>query len=84
MKPVDFPGCNVTFAKDQPEYQPLPAIKINSPQGEVISCWELSDEEIERLKVTRKVYLSMWTFNNPLTPVILTTDLNELVPATAR
>lgn len=24
MKPVDFPGTNVVFAKEQPEYIPLP------------------------------------------------------------
>ena len=28
MKPVEFPGVNVIFAKDQPEYMPLPAMKI--------------------------------------------------------
>lgn len=34
MKPVEFPGVNVVFAKDQPEYMPLPAMKIpNDPQG---------------------------------------------------
>nr|UVY42675.1 MAG: hypothetical protein [Bacteriophage sp.] len=27
MKPVEFPGVNVVFAKDQPEYMPLPAMK---------------------------------------------------------
>jgi hypothetical protein len=34
MKPVEFPGVNVVFAKDQSEYMPLPAMKIpNDPQG---------------------------------------------------
>lgn len=34
MKPVEFPGVNVVFAKDQPEYMPLPAMKIpNAPAG---------------------------------------------------
>lgn len=28
MKPVEFPGVNVVFAKDQPEYVPLPAMKV--------------------------------------------------------
>lgn len=37
MKPVEFPGVNVVFAKDQPEYMPLPAMKIpNDPQGLII------------------------------------------------
>lgn len=33
MKPVEFPGVNVVFAKDQPEYIPLPAMKVqNAPK----------------------------------------------------
>lgn len=37
MKPVEFPGVNVVFAKDQPD-MPLPAMKIpNDPQGLIIT-----------------------------------------------
>lgn len=44
MKPVEFPGVNVVFAKDQPEYMPLPAMKIpNDPQGFIITKWQLSN-----------------------------------------
>jgi hypothetical protein len=35
MKPIEFKEKNVVFAKDQPQYQPLPALKtkesINNP-----------------------------------------------------
>lgn len=30
MKPVEFPGVNVVFAKDQPEYIPLPAMEFQT------------------------------------------------------
>lgn len=53
MKPVEFPGVNVVFAKDQPEYMPLPAMKIpNDPQGLIITKWQLSPEELERIKAS--------------------------------
>lgn len=53
MKPVEFSGVNVVFAKDQPEYMPLPAMKIpNDPQGLIITKWQLSPEELERVKET--------------------------------
>lgn len=53
MKPVEFPGVNVVFAKDQPEYIPLPAMKVpNDPQGLIITKWQLSPEELERVKET--------------------------------
>lgn len=49
MKPVEFPGVNVVFAKDQPEYMPLPAMKIpNDPQGLIITKWQLSPEELSK------------------------------------
>lgn len=62
MDVVKFPECNVTYAKDQPEYQSLPALKM--PDGEIVTCWRLSI--IERLKIlfTGKIWLSVLTFNN--------------------
>ena len=77
MKPVEFPGHNVVFAKDQPEYLPLPALRVPGPEGEVITCWELSDEELEEIKRTKRIYLSQWTFNNPLQPIRMTTELSD-------
>ena len=34
MKPIKFKGHNVVFAEDQPEYQPLPALKY--ADGDVV------------------------------------------------
>lgn len=33
MTPIEFPEHNVVFAKDQPEYLPLPAHKSNGVTG---------------------------------------------------
>ncbi len=70
MSPVEFPGCNLVFAKDQPEYMPLPVHKAKD--GVVVSCWKLTPEEFVILTETRQIYLTMLTFNQPLTPVLLT------------
>ena len=64
MKPVDFKGSNVKIAEHQEEYQTLPALVL--PDGNVYSCWELDDDEIERLIKTKKLYISQMTFNYPL------------------
>ena len=71
MKPIKFKEQNCTFAKDQPEYIPLPALRLHSNGGEVISCWKMSF--IERLKVlfTGKVWLSLMMFGQPVTPSFL-------------
>ncbi len=74
MKPTSpvIPGSNVTeiiYAEQQPEYIPLPSIR--TPDGIVLSRWELSDEELARVVQTRSVYLALHTFNNPLQPIQL-------------
>ena len=71
MKPVEFKHQNVVFAKDQPEYQPLPALKLDSPEGEVISCWRMSFKERIKVLFTGKVWVSLMSFNKPLTPSFL-------------
>ena len=77
MNPTEFKGQNVIFAKDQPEYLPLPALKL--PDGMVITCWEMTDEEFEELSKTRKVYVSQLTFNMPLTPLSVQTGLDGFI-----
>lgn len=79
MKPTEFEEQNVVFAKDQPEYQPLPAHKaLNDTRGTVVSCWELSPEEIELINQTGKVYVSQLTFNQPLQPLFVAVDKYEI------
>lgn len=79
MKPIEFPEQNIVFAKDQPEYLPLPAHKADSQQGEVISCWQLSFKERIKILFTGKLWISLMTFNKPLTPMLPTTNKWDLL-----
>ena len=72
MKPITFKGINVTFAKNQPPYLPLSAFR--SDDGLVVSLWEMSWKECFKILLTRKVWLSMMTFNNPPMPVKISTN----------
>ena len=78
MKPIEFKHQNVVFAKDQPEYMPLPALRLNTPQGEVISCWKMSARERIKVLFTGKIWVSLISFNNPLTPSYLTVNRKEV------
>lgn len=78
MKPVKFKHQNVVFAEDQPEYQQLPALKIDTPTGEVISCWRLSFKERVKIIFTGKVWLSLMSFNKPLTPSFIAVNRKEV------
>lgn len=75
MEPISFKGSNVVIGEDQPQYRSLPALVAGD--GFVISCWSLSDEEIEIIKKQRCIYLRQYTARQPLQPVLLTTDLSE-------
>lgn len=77
MKPIKFKGQNCTFAEDQPQYQPLPAFKAST--GEVVTCWELTNEDFEKIVETRCIFVCVNTFNNPLQPMFLSSDINELL-----
>ena len=79
MNPVEFKESNCTYAEDQPEYLPLPVFKSDSPSGECISCWQLSWKERFKILFTGKLWLSMWTFNKPLTPVLPTVNKKDLI-----
>jgi len=71
MKPVTFPEQTVVYAANQPEYQPLPAHRIpDSPEGEIITCWELSPEEASELIWSRRLYIRVCTFGQPLQPIL--------------
>ena len=76
MKPTEFSEQNVVFAKDQPEYLPLPAYRTED--GVVITCWEPTEEEILMLIETRKIYLSQMTFKQPLQPLFMAIDKKEI------
>lgn len=77
MEPVNFEDANVVFGANQPEYIPLPAEKRPGRSGEIVTCWELSPDELKRVQETRKIWLGVLTFGQPLQPVIVSVDKPE-------
>lgn len=61
----------VVFAEDQPEYAPLPAAV--SPDGVVMTEWELSAEDLATLLNGGRIRMWMSTFGRALQPVMLET-----------
>jgi hypothetical protein len=75
MKPIELEIENlpvITYAKDQPEYQPLPCVKL--PNGDIATRWELTEAERDAIWNSKEFYLVMSTFNRPLTPVLPMAD----------
>lgn len=72
MKPINFPGANVIFGKDQPNYLPLPAYHEKASfEAYAVSCWKLSFFERIKILFNGKLWLCMATYQKPLTPCIL-------------
>lgn len=59
----------VIIAKDQPEYIPLPASVDNN--GVVMTEWEPTAEELQKLFTGGRIRLWIYTYNHPLQPVML-------------
>lgn len=78
MKAVEFKHQNIVFAKDQPEYMPLPALRIDSAEGEVISCWKMSIKERLKVLFFGRVWLSLMSFNKPLTPSYMSVNRKDV------
>ena len=66
MKPLYFNEQNVVYAKNQPEYLPLPSHL--DKDGIVTSCWGLSWKERIKALFTGVIYFQQMTFNKPLQP----------------
>jgi hypothetical protein len=70
MNPVKTEQSNVTYT--HPAYQDLPARKTEHDGLPAIECcWELSDEELEVIKQTRRVYVSIISTAQP--PICVST-----------
>ena len=79
MKPVEFKEQNVVYAENQKPYLPLPAFKADTPRGEVVSCWELNFIERVRILFTGKLWVSLMSFDKPLTPSFLSTKKSDVL-----
>lgn len=66
MKIIDFPGSNAIYAKNQPEYLPLPSHR--TADGFVTSCWEPTIWECIKMIFGAKIWVMIMTNNKPLQP----------------
>jgi len=59
----------IVFAKDQPEYDPLPAAVDQA--GVVMTEWEFTAEELALILAGGRLRLWIHTFRQPLQPISL-------------
>ena len=78
MKPIKFKHVNITYAKDQKEYQALPALLLKGKEGQVVTCWKLTRKERLKILFTGKVWMSLFSFHKPLMPSLLSVNRKNM------
>ena len=81
MRPIDAAIEEldlVVYAKDQPEYVPLPA-RVDS-HGTAVTCWRLTWRERLQMLWRGQFYLTILTFKHPLQPIRLQMDRPSAEP----
>jgi hypothetical protein len=72
-----FESEEVVYAKNQPEYIPLPALPVEDGTR-IITRWRFSWRERIRVLFSGDIYLWVLTFKGPLQPVMLDTEAPQL------
>jgi len=70
MNPVKFPEQNLVYGKPEgmtdDECSPLPVFKgkVGGFPG-IVSCWKLSEEELEEIQRTGVIWLNIVSYSHP-------------------
>jgi hypothetical protein len=78
MKPIPIKEIKdepILFAKNQPQYQTLPAYKY---KDNVIACWGLSWKERFQIFFGGRVFVSLKMWGKPLTPSYVSASFEEI------
>lgn len=79
MKPIQFPDVNNVYAKDQPQYLPLPVhYDILDSQRTVTSCWRMTFWQRLKTLWTGCIWVQQMTFGSPLQPQRVSVDKPKL------
>jgi hypothetical protein len=85
MKLIEFKEQTVVIAKDQPEYEPLPAhVFEGESTGRIACCWKLTWWERIKLLFTGRVWHQVLTFGRSLQPQLLTVEKPDMRPLFVR
>ena len=79
MKPVEPIRCGdgmtrVVFGAGQPQYNPLPALVLDTPERHVVSRWQFTEDERRAILDGACLELSQMTFGEPIQPVHLSIE----------
>lgn len=68
----------VVYAKDQPEYHPLPVLRT---ENTLVSRWRLTDQERERIAAGEDLFVCVMHFGQPLQPLLPVIGQDQAIEA---
>jgi hypothetical protein len=71
----------VVLAKDQPQYEPLPVVRLPGRTWPIVSRWRFTDEDREEIAAGADLVLAQMTFGNLFHPVSLEVVAQDAMPA---
>ena len=72
MKPINFEQSNMTMTAHDCDGLPVAHAITPSDLEVYISCWELSDEELQQIIKTKQIWL--WQFGDHVQPVAVAVE----------
>jgi len=70
----------VVFGKDQAEYDPLPAVYLDTVSRTVVTRWRLNDEERMAIANGADIVVQVLTFQQPLQPINIQVVMPNAMP----
>lgn len=94
MESAKFEEANLALAEDQPEYQTLHGYlerktlvdaqgKTHNAPWSFTACFQLTDEEVEEIVRTRKIWYRQMLFGHAFHPIRMATRKDEVLPTEA-
>ena len=81
MKNIKFPEANIKIAEHQEEFETVHAF-ADQKEGTILMCFELSEQEKERVKETGHLWVKMLTGGGPMQPIYLSIYHKEMLDTT--
>ena len=78
MKAKEFKEVNIRLAEDQDECETLPGFYDVEEQSFTF-CFELSPDEVNRIKATDEIWFKVLTFGQRMQPICLSTNKEDLI-----
>lgn len=76
--PAAFPEANVILGPPPGSEAEVSDLQVLRADGRLVSCWQLSPEEIAEIVRTGKIWLSVWgAVTQP--PVLVTAHKSEVI-----